>query len=131
MAEGGANFSVGQRQLLCLARAILRNKKILVLDEATANVDPHTDSLIQETIRKKFKDCTVLTIAHRLHTVMDSDKVLVMDAGKAVEFDHPYTLLQNTSGIFYSLVDQTGKSLAKNLKSVAQDSYYRDHNGRM
>lgn len=120
VSEGGANFSVGQRQLLCLVRAIIRRNKILVLDEATANVDPKTDELIQITIRKKFQKCTVLTIAHRLHTVMDSDKILVMDNGQVAEFNHPYILLQNTSGIFYGLVQQTGKSMAENLINIAR-----------
>ncbi|KAJ8983678.1 hypothetical protein NQ317_003466 [Molorchus minor] len=123
ISEGGSNFSVGQRQLLCLARAIIRNNKILVLDEATANVDPHTDGLIQNTIRRKFATCTVLTIAHRLHTIMDSDKVLVMDAGRAVEFDHPYKLLQNPNGVFCKLVAQTGKSTTKSLSAVAEENY--------
>ncbi|CAG9827192.1 unnamed protein product [Diabrotica balteata] len=123
MAEGGINFSVGQRQLFCLARAIVRQNKILVLDEATANVDLHTDALIQKTIRKKFVDCTVITVAHRLHTIMDSDKVLVMDAGEILEYDSPHILLQNTNGVFYSLLMQTGINTAQNLIEVAKKAY--------
>ncbi|KAI8123562.1 putative multidrug resistance-associated protein lethal(2)03659 [Lucilia cuprina] len=123
MSDGGSNFSVGQRQLVCLARAILRQNKVLILDEATANVDPITDDLIQTTIRNKFADCTVLTIAHRLHTVMDSDRVLVMDAGHAVEFDHPYLLLQKPNGFLRSLVDDTSSEAAAALFQTAQESY--------
>ncbi|XP_076758535.1 ATP-binding cassette subfamily C member 4 isoform X2 [Xylocopa sonorina] len=121
--QGGVNFSVGQRQLLCLARAILRNNKILLLDEATANVDPSTDNLIQNTIRKKFKSCTVLTIAHRLNTIMDSHKVLVMDHGKAIEYDHPHILLKNEQGHFTSMVKETGKLMFEQLKKIAEQSY--------
>ncbi|KAJ8979911.1 hypothetical protein NQ317_005347 [Molorchus minor] len=121
--DRGSNYSVGQRQLICLARAIIRNNKILMLDEATANVDPQTDSLIQKTIRKKFADCTVLTVAHRLNTIMDSDKVLVMDSGTMVEFDHPYVLLQNPDGTFSKMVAETGKAMYEQLKKVARISY--------
>ncbi|KAH9634095.1 hypothetical protein HF086_001297 [Spodoptera exigua] len=123
MSEGGGNFSVGQRQLVCLARAIVRRNRLLVLDEATANVDPQTDALIQTTIRSKFAECTVLTIAHRLHTVMDSDKVLVMDAGRMVEYDHPHMLLQNPDGILRGMVDQTGRGMAETLCRVAKQAY--------
>ncbi|XP_046823149.1 probable multidrug resistance-associated protein lethal(2)03659 isoform X2 [Vespa crabro] len=126
--EGGSNLSVGQRQLVCLARAIVRNNPILILDEATANVDPRTDELIQKTIRKKFENCTVLTIAHRLHTVMDSDRILVMDAGHAVEFDHPHILLQNNKGYLYSMVQETGQAMADALTIVAHDNYTSRYN---
>ncbi|XP_013098645.2 probable multidrug resistance-associated protein lethal(2)03659 isoform X1 [Stomoxys calcitrans] len=124
ISEGGTNFSVGQRQLVCLARAILRENRILVMDEATANVDPQTDALIQTTIRNKFRHCTVLTIAHRLHTVMDSDKVLVMDAGRAVEFGSPFELLtQSKTNIFCGMVKQTGNATFESLLKVAQKAH--------
>ena len=108
VSEGGENLSVGQRQLMCLARALLRNTNILILDEATAAVDLETDALIQTTIRKEFSRCTVLTIAHRLNTIMDSDRVLVLDQGRVAEFDSPATLLNNESTIFYSLAKDAG-----------------------
>jgi len=99
VAEGGENLSVGQRQLVCLARALLRKSKILVLDEATAAVDLETDELIQQTIRREFADRTVFTIAHRLNTIMDYDRVLVLDNGSVIEFDSPANLLKD-NGVF-------------------------------
>lgn len=108
IAEGGDNLSVGQRQLVCLARALLKKTKILVLDEATAAVDLETDELIQGTIRQEFRDSTVLTIAHRLNTIMDYDKILVMDKGRLAEFDSVQNLLTKENGIFYSMVKKAG-----------------------
>ncbi|XP_043465525.1 ATP-binding cassette sub-family C member 4-like [Leptopilina heterotoma] len=127
VSDRGSNFSVGQRQLICLARAILRNNRILMLDEATANVDPQTDALIQRTIRTKFASCTVLTVAHRLNTIMDSDKVLVMDLGQMAEFDHPHILLQNQFGQFTSLVKETGRAMFDQLSQVAEKAYLEKH----
>lgn len=111
--EGGANFSVGQRQLICLARALLRQSRILVIDEATANVDPLTDDLIQRKIKECFHESTVLTIAHRLHTVMNSDRVMVFENGELIEFDHPHTLLCQPNSTFTILAAQTSR---KNMK---------------
>ncbi|XP_037300590.1 LOW QUALITY PROTEIN: multidrug resistance-associated protein 4 [Manduca sexta] len=127
VTEGGSNFSMGQRQLVCLARAILRSNKILVMDEATANVDPQTDTLIQKTIRRQFATCTVITIAHRLNTIMDSDRVLVMDKGTVVEFDHPHILLSDPNSKFSSMVRETGESMTRVLKDVAKNKYLSDY----
>ncbi|CAL9703661.1 unnamed protein product [Knipowitschia caucasica] len=106
-SEGGENLSVGQRQLLCLARALLRKTKILVLDEATAAVDMETDTLIQSTIRSQFEECTVLTIAHRLNTIMDYTRVLVLDKGEMAEFDSPNNLIAQR-GLFYNMAKDSG-----------------------
>uniref|UniRef100_A0A673BSI4 Cystic fibrosis transmembrane conductance regulator n=1 Tax=Sphaeramia orbicularis TaxID=375764 RepID=A0A673BSI4_9TELE len=126
LAESGSNFSVGQRQLVCLARAILRKNRILVIDEATANVDPRTDELIQKTIREKFKECTVLTIAHRLNTIIDSNRILVLDNGTIQELDHPFMLLQNKEGFFYHMVQQTGPAEAAVLMEAARQVWISD-----
>ncbi|KAG0273442.1 hypothetical protein BGZ95_010750 [Linnemannia exigua] len=109
VSQNGDNFSVGQRSLICLARALLRKTKILVLDEATAAVDVETDELIQRTIREEFKDRTILTIAHRIKTVMDSDKILVLEKGRVQEFEAPAMLLQRPDSLFFSLAQQAGE----------------------
>ncbi|XP_067842586.1 multidrug resistance-associated protein 4 isoform X2 [Heptranchias perlo] len=125
LAEAGSNFSVGQRQLVCLARAILRKSKILIIDEATANVDPRTDELIQKTIREKFEQCTVLTIAHRLNTIIDSDRILVLDAGRVAEYEEPYVLLENKNGLFYKMVQHLGKAETAALTKMAKEMHLK------
>jgi len=109
VAEGGENFSQGQRQLLCIARSLLRKPKILVMDEATASIDNTTDAAIQQMIRENFASATILTIAHRLNTIMDSDRVLVLDDGHVAEFDSPSALI-NKGGIFASMVEKSNKA---------------------
>eukprot|EP01064_Diplonema_japonicum_P021232 TRINITY_DN3077_c2_g1_i1.p1 TRINITY_DN3077_c2_g1~~TRINITY_DN3077_c2_g1_i1.p1 ORF type:complete len:1577 (+),score=524.46 TRINITY_DN3077_c2_g1_i1:102-4832(+) len=109
VVEGGQNFSVGQRQLLCMARALLKkNSKILLMDEATASIDHATDMAIQVTVREQFKDYTVLTVAHRLQTIMDSTKIMVLDQGVCAEYDSPKNLLANPDGILHDMAQKTG-----------------------
>lgn len=149
--ENGRNFSLGQRQLFCIARAILFQSRILVLDgmpssntrllqllprnlvltppfpshlnfaEATSAVDIQTDLLIQETIKRNFANCTVLMIAHRLNTIIECDKILVMEDGKVVEFEHPTKLIENKDGYFHSLVSQSGPEAVARLKIMLRE----------
>lgn len=109
VTENGANFSQGQRQLLCLARALLRGSRIVFLDEATASVDNETDMKIQKTIRQEFKSSTVVCIAHRLRTVIDYDKILVLDKGRVVEFGAPSDLINTKQGAFRAMCEETGE----------------------
>nr|CAB3219625.1 multidrug resistance-associated protein 1-like [Phallusia mammillata] len=122
LAESGSNFSVGQRQLLCLARAILRRNKILVIDEATASVDIRTDKLIQETIRNSFKDCTVITVAHRVNTIIDCDRVMYLQTGRLVEFDAPHKLLLDAKSSFTEMVNALGSAESKDLRQAAEQA---------
>ena len=107
VAEYGENLSQGQRQLLCLGRALLRNCKILLLDEATSSVDYETDRAVQKTIREAFNGCTIITIAHRVNTILDSDKILVMDNGQVGEFDTPQKLLFDKESLFSVIVNHS------------------------
>ena len=100
VGEGGGNFSVGERQLLCLARVLLQRNKILVLDEPTAHVDPATEGTLQSTVRDQLKECTVITVAHRLNSIRDCDKILVLEDGEAVEFGSYEELIGKENGVF-------------------------------
>jgi ATP-binding cassette subfamily C (CFTR/MRP) protein 4 len=115
VSEGGSNFSVGQRQLLCLARAILSKNKLLILDEATASVDRRTDQMLHESLHESFGDATILAVAHRLDTVIDHDYILVLGQGKVLEFGPPADLLRS-GGAFSKMVDDTGESTSKDLR---------------
>ena len=126
LQEGGSNLSVGQRQLLCMARALLKKARILLMDEATSNVDNTTDSLIQHTIRSAFTHCTILTIAHRLHTIADSDIILVLDAGRVGEYGPPEELLRRPEGLYRALVHEStaahGSSSRAGSKAVSRNA---------
>jgi ABC-type multidrug transport system fused ATPase/permease subunit len=118
VSEGGKNFSVGQRQLLCLARALLRKTKILVLDEATASVDLETDSLIQATIKEAFSDCTVITIAHRLNTILGYDRIAVLQDGMLKEIDAPHVLINAPQSTFRAMAQEAGIVESARLKNI-------------
>jgi len=119
VAEGGANLSVGERQLLCIARAFLRRSSVILFDEATASVDAATDAFLQGAIRELFASATVLTIAHRLATVADADAVLVMDAGVVAEYGPPAQLLARPGGAFRRMVDTLGPDGAADVEAIA------------
>ncbi|EMD35635.1 hypothetical protein CERSUDRAFT_85574 [Gelatoporia subvermispora B] len=119
VSEGGDNFSTGEKQLLCMARAILKRSKVLFMDEATASVDYATDELISKTIRQAFAQSTIFTIAHRLRTVIDYDRIMLLDEGTIVEFDKPATLLSQPSSKFYALCKATGENEFAVLRKMA------------
>lgn len=119
VSEGGSNFSVGQRQLLCLARALLAKNKILVLDEATASVDRRTDEMLQQALSEAFSDGTILAVAHRLDTVISYDFILVLGHGQVLEFGSPAELLRKEGGSFASMVADTGETMSKDLRQRA------------
>ena len=121
--ENGDNFSVGEKQLICLSRAIVRKSSILLLDEATSSVDAETDRLIQETIRKVFENKTILTIAHRIDTILDYDRILIMEQGKVSQYDSPKNLLSDTNGTFSQIVQE---AFGVDIKSV--QSYLNQNN---
>ncbi|KAF6165228.1 hypothetical protein GIB67_030410 [Kingdonia uniflora] len=119
VAEDGENWSLGQRQLVCLARVLLKKRKILVLDEATASVDTGTDNLIQRTLREETSNCTVITVAHRIPTVIDNDFVMVLDEGKIIEYDSPAQLLKDNSSAFSKLVMEFLRRSSKSERRAA------------
>jgi ABC-type multidrug transport system fused ATPase/permease subunit len=125
VAENGDNLSVGQRQLICLGRAILLKPKILIMDEATASVDADADQLIQRSIKTHFANTTVISIAHRLNTIAEFDRILVLQDGVRMEYDSPHALLSNPTSLFSNFADATGPSNSALLREIARSKYER------
>lgn len=123
VSEFGENLSTGQRQLICLARVLLRKCKVILMDEASSSLDHASDMALQQAIRSTFGGCTILTIAHRLNTIIASDKVLVLGGGRVAEFAHPHELLADPASQFSSLVDEMGPEAAAALRRAAADAY--------
>nr|XP_054929019.1 ATP-binding cassette sub-family C member 2-like [Dermacentor andersoni] len=120
VGDGGSNLSAGQRQLVCLARALLRRPRVLLMDEATSHMDSDTDRIVQATLRQSFAYCTVLTIAHRLETILDYDKILVMSKGRVVEYGSTQKLASNRNSAFHTMLRQAGL-LPKDHSLVCND----------
>jgi ABC-type multidrug transport system ATPase subunit len=123
VSEFGENLSTGQRQLICLARVLLRKCKVILMDEASSSLDHASDMALQQAIRSTFGGCTILTIAHRLNTIIASDKVLVLDGGRVAEFAHPHELLSDPTSQFSSLVDEMGVEAAAALRRAAAEAF--------
>jgi ATP-binding cassette subfamily C (CFTR/MRP) protein 4 len=121
VAKGGINLSAGQRQLVCFARAALYSTPILIMDEPTSSCDLATDKLIQTMVRREFEAATVITVAHRLNTIIDCDRILIMDAGSAAEFGSPAALLRRPDGHLRKLVDSLGSAAASELTAKARE----------
>ena len=119
--DGGSNFSLGQRQLFCIARALIKKPKVLIMDEATASIDEKTDHIIQKLIIDEFKETTVLTIAHRLNTIIQYDRILVLENGYLIEYDTPINLINQGKGLFSSLIKEYGKDFEAKMKFLAEN----------
>lgn len=126
ISEGGNNLSQGQRQLMCMARSLLKSPKVILLDEATASIDYKLDAMIQQTIRDEFSNSTILTIAHRLRSIVDYDRILVMDAGRVVEYEDPYVLITDKSSLFYLMCENSGE--LDTLTMVAKEAFVKKKN---
>jgi ABC-type multidrug transport system fused ATPase/permease subunit len=130
VAAGGSNLSVGQKQLVCIARALIAKPRILLMDEATAHIDNKTDQIVQEILQTKFNNSTILTIAHRLRTVIKYDRIMYIEEGRIGEYDDPYLLLQNKESKFYGLVEEGGPEFMEEMIQMAKEGY-DDRNGRV